>query len=234
MGQGHLGAALAALLGFSGFPACAPVYESRTSVVVSRETIIGAKSAPILREVVPASAKLDGDFVVVRIVERRSCWRQVAEQRVVEDRIERELDTPIFALEVAAAATPLVLLVAGASDAAGNSRRETPEGPGIPPEVAAGAVLVLAGVALTGAIVDGFAARDDTKRRTETGPIGLALVSCGVGPANSTPVELVLPDGSRLRDDRRFRDRADSFLREHAGIAGRGRGWKSRRSFSRR
>jgi len=191
--------ALPALFAFCAVQGCAPVYETRTSLVVSRKTIAAGNSAVVQRLPVVTRANLDGEEVVVSIVEQKSCRQQVTERRVVEDRIERELDKPIFALEVTAAASvPVAMLAAAAIEGGDSASDGATEDGGDYQSLTGGALLVLFGVAVTAVTVDALAARDETKRRTETHPIGFAAVDCGASPANGIPVELVLPDGSRF------------------------------------
>ena len=182
--------ALPALIAFCAVQGCAPIYETRTSLVVSRQPIAAGDRLVVQRRAVLTSTNLDGEEVVVRVVERR----------VVEERIERELDKPIFGLEVTAAASVPVAMLAAAAIDNGDSSSDGATGEhfdvGLEP-VFGGAVLVLGGVALTAVIVDALAARDETKRRTETHPIGFVMVDCGASPASGVPVELVLSDGSR-------------------------------------
>jgi|RhiMethySRZTD1v2_1073278.scaffolds.fasta_scaffold40317_3 hypothetical protein len=192
--------ALPALIAFCAVQGCAPIYETRTSLVVSRQPIAAGDRLVVQRRAVLTSTNLDGEEVVVRVVEHKGCRQQVVERRVVEERIERELDKPIFGLEVTAAASVPVAMLAAAAIDNGDSSSDGATGEhfdvGLEP-VFGGAVLVLGGVALTAVIVDALAARDETKRRTETHPIGFVMVDCGASPASGVPVELVLSDGSR-------------------------------------
>jgi hypothetical protein len=191
--------ALSALFAFCAVQGCAPIYETRSSLVVSRETRAAGKAPVVQRRAVLTRANLDGEEVVVTIVEHGSCLRQIVERRVIEDRIEREVDKPIFALEVTAAASVPVAMIAAAAIESGDSSSDgaTEDGSGYEP-IAGGALLVLTGVALTAVIVDALAARDETKRRIETHPIGFAAVDCRASPTSGVPVALVLADGSRL------------------------------------
>jgi hypothetical protein len=191
--------ALPALVAFCAVQGCAPIYETRSSLVVSRETRAAGKAPLVQRRAVLTRANLDGEEVVVTIVEHRSCRRQVVERRVVEDRIEREVDKPIFALEITAAASvPVAMLVAAAIEGDDTSSGGGTEDGSDYDQITGGALLAITGVALTAVIVDALAARDETKRRIETHPIGFAAVDCGASPTSGVPVELVLADGSSL------------------------------------
>jgi hypothetical protein len=165
-------------------------------------------------------ARIEGGDVVVRIVERRSCRRQIVERRIVEDRIEREIDKPIFALEVAAAASlPVAIAVAAVFESGDNSSGGAAEEGGDYEAETGGVLLALNGIALAAVIVDALAARDKVQRRTETRPIGSPVVDCGASPAKGMPVELVLPDGSRMSG------RTDASGVARIGIATDQRGW---------
>ena len=192
--------ARSAFFTFYAVQGCAPIYETRTTLVVSRQPVVAGNSPAVQRRTVVTGTTLDRDEVVVRVIERKICGRQIFERRVVEDRTERELDKPIFALEVTAAASLPVLALAEAAVDGGDSSNDSAaedDYDRLAP-VAGGALLVISGVALTAVIVDALAARDETKRRIETHLIGFAGEDCGASPAKGVPVELVLPDRFRL------------------------------------
>jgi hypothetical protein len=182
---------------------------------------MAAERSPVVeRRSVLTRATLEGEEAIVTIVERKICRRQVVERRVVEDRIEREVDKPIFALELTAAASvPVAMAVAAAIDSSDTSRDGATENTSGYEPIVGGIVLALEGIALTAVIVDALAARDKTERRTETHPIGSPLVDCGTSPANGIPVELVLSDGSRTSG------RTDASGIARIGIATNAREW---------